>query len=645
MTPPSLDFLIKRCLAKDPDERWQSAGDLLSQLEWIAEGGSQIGPSVATRQRRRTRESVAWILFGISTLFVSLLAGPAYRYWQGLQEADDVRFVVPTTAIPQAPHNALAISPDGRSIAFVAATTGDAMVLFVRPIGSLEAQQLPGTEGAGNPFWSPDSRQIAFTADGRLKKIDLAGGAPVTLCDMPGNNRAGTWNRDGVIVFAANAVLNRVSAAGGPSVPISTLDESRFEDHHTSPWFLPDGRHFLFSAWSADESNSALYVGALDSKETKLLLALSSKALYADPGYLLYQRQGTLFAHPFDAEDLAFTGDPIRLADDVVSGVPGVHSAFSVSGNGVLIYRTGVGRDEDFQLTWFDRSGRAVADLAPPGAYRGVDLSPDGTRVALHRHDGNGGDVWVLDASRPGALSRLTFDATQDNSMPIWSPDGNRIVFASTRNRRRGLYVKASDGSSNEELLVEGNSVNAMSWSPDSNFVLYSALSTATGADLWSVQLSGDRKPSPVVQGRADQLMGQISPDGKWLAYRSNETGRQEIYVQPFPAGAGRWQISASGGSFPRWRRDGRALYFVTVAGLMEAAIRPTESSFQSDVPRQLFVFTFIAPGHTGGVFHPYAVTADGQRFLVHRSISATATNNAPPPITVVVNWTAGLEK
>jgi Tol biopolymer transport system component len=521
------------------------------------------------------------------------------------------------------------------------------MVLFVRPVGSLEAQPLPGTEGAGNPFWSPDSRQIAFSADGRLKKIDLAGGAPVTLCDMPGGNRAGTWNRDGVIVFAANAVLNRVSAAGGASVPISTLDESRLEDYHTSPWFLPDGRHFLFSAWSStDESNSALYVGALDSKETKLLLAVSSKALYADPGYLLYQREGTLFAHPFDAEELAFTGDPIRIADEVGNAPLGVHSAFSVSGNGVLIYRTGVGLDEDFQLTWFDRSGKAVGDLGQPGAYRGVDLSPDGGRVALHRHDGNGGDVWVSEANRTGALSRLTFDATQDNSMPLWSPDGSRIVFASTRNRRRGLYMKASDGSGNEELLVEGNSVNPTSWSPDGNLVLYGALNPATGADLWSVPLSGDRKPSPVVQARADQLNGQISPDGKWLAYRSNETGRQEIYIQPFPATAGKWQISSTGGSFPRWRRDGSALYFLTaVGGLMEAEIRPAGSSLQSGAPRQLFAFTFSNPVHIGGTYHPYAVTADGQRFLVHRSISATATNNAPPPITVVVNWTAGLEK
>src|SRR5262249_6920915 len=283
---------------------------------------------------------------------------------------------------------------------------------------------------------------------------------------------------------------------------------------------------------------------------------------YADPGYILYQRQGTLFALRFDAQKLTFTGEPVRVADEVAFSTLSAHAAFSLSQNGVLIFRTGSGNSFNVVLAWFDRSGKLIEQVASPGSYRGVDLSPDGKRLALHRHDGNGGDVWVLDLTQ-GAMSRLTFDSSSDNSTPVWSPDGKRIAFASQRKGKWGIYVKAADGTGNEELLVEsGVAKSPTSWSPDGKFLVYTVVDPKGGGDQWIIPLTGDRKPFPLLQ---NSFRAQISPDGKWIAYVSAETRRNEIYVTSFPRGEGKWQLSTNGGTLPRWRSDGKELYFMTV--------------------------------------------------------------------------------
>ena len=677
--PAALDFLVERCLEKDPEQRLQTATDLVWKLRWIAEGSTEGGVSAPRTGRRRAR--MAQLALAVVTLLVVAMSVLIFMSSRDTAPRQPTRFLVDVPDMPIA--EAVSISPDGRLVAYSAADAGTTAV-FVRPLDTEVGTKLPGTEGAGRLFWSPDSRWVAFFAGGRLKKVEATGGPAQNICETP-DLLGGTWNADGVIVFASSKGLQRVVAAGGQPSPLE-LPADVAKQNPREPYFLPDGQRLLYLAGAHDGSDAAIYVGSLGSTETTRVVASRSNAVYVEPGYLLYHREGTLYAQAFDAGDVELSGEAIRLAD----GLPFVETgaaAFAASQTGVLIYRNDPQRQAapggaltpGFSiaarpLRWASRTGTGE-QAAAAGGWAGVDLSPDGRRAAVHRHDADGGDVWIFEAGQ-GTPSRFTFDAAQDNSSPIWSPDGTRIAFASQRNGKWGLYVKRADNSRAEELVIESElRAVPMSWPGDR--LVYSTSDPKTAGDIWSVPLSGEKTPVPILQTRADERNPQVSPDGKWIAYSSNETGRSEIYVRPFPDGPGKIQVSVNGGVYPRWRRDGRELYFmslVMLGSMMASEIRVSGASVQREVPKALFQSFFAGGAHAAGQFHPYAASATGDRFLMpqfeslsagfgragvggfnaaaasvlaavtadRRSESAPASQSTAP-ITVVLDWTAAL--
>jgi Tol biopolymer transport system component/predicted Ser/Thr protein kinase len=677
--PPALDYIVKRCLVKDPEQRLQTAFDLLCQLRWIAEGGAKTGIPAPHAAMLRRRGRAARLLLAVAALLVAVFAVPAFLYLRGDQPSEDTRFFVsvPDMSVPEA----VSISPDGRWIAYSARDGGSSLV-FVRPLGSEVPQKLAGTEGAGRLFWSPDSRTIAFFAGGKLKKVEASDGPPQNICETQ-DLLGGTWNSDGVILFASSKGLQRVQAVGGEPVPVAAQRGAESRE----PYFLPDGRHYLYVNGSA-QAGSAIYAGSLDSTETTRLVAAQSNAIYAEPGYIFYHREGTLYAHPFNAKKLALTGEAIRIADKIPYGATGA-GAFAASHNGVLVYRNnpqgaptpGGGSNTSnipsMPLLWLDRSGAKVAQAAAPASWAGPSLSPDGKRAAIHRHDPDGGDVWIFEAGQD-TPSKFTFDASQDNSMPVWSPDGTRIAFGSRRNGKWGIYLKLADNTHNEELQFESDSlVMPMSWSPDGRLLVYWSSDAKTSGDVWALPLTGEKKPFAILQSPADERHPQVSPDGKWIAYTSNETGRSEIYIKAFPEGPAKIQVSVNGGLFPRWRRDGKELYFlnpISASAMLASDIRVTGSSIQREVPHLLFQSGFVNGPHAGGSYFAYDVSANGQRFLMAEleniiagirgraggpgtttaatilaTISADRHAGLAPsaavPIAVVLNWTSLLKK
>ena len=684
MAPPALDYVVKRCLAKDPEQRWQSVLEVTCQLQWIAEGGNESGATAPIAARQRKLGMLARIALAAVSLLVAVMALPAVRYYQGAEQPEPTRFLV---TVPEMPvPEAVSISPDGRWIAY-SAGDGASTSLFVRPINSEVPTKLPGTEGAARLFWSPDSKSIAFFAAGKLKKVEATGGPPTNICETP-DLEGGTWNSEGTIVFASSKGLQRVLAAGGEPVLIGGPQK---EGRQQEPYFLPDGRHYLFLASSAKTSEAAIYAGSIDSKEATRLVTSQSNAVYAEPGYLLYHREGTLYAQPFNAKRRTLSGEPVRIADKIPYGATGA-AAFAASQTGALIYRNNPqaeGRGgaapaattiPSAPLLWVDRSGTKVEQAGAPAGWSGLDLSPDGKRIAVHRHDGAGGDIWIFDLGN-NTPSKFTFDATQDNSMPVWSPDGTRIAFGSRRNGKSGLYLKVADNTRNEELLMESEiPVMPMSWSPNGNLLVYWASDPKTSGDIWALPLTGEKKPIPILQTVADERHPQVSPDGKWMAYSSNESGRSEIYIKSFPEGPAKIQVSVNGGVFPRWRRDGRELYFMSLISLgnvMASETRVVGSSIQREVPRALFQSVFVNGTHAVGNYHAFSVSANGQRFVIpqfenpgalyasgtvargrgatltavvfaiaaDRRAATAPTASSSSPITVVLNWTAALKQ
>jgi serine/threonine protein kinase/Tol biopolymer transport system component len=687
MAPAPLDFVARQCLAKDPEQRFQTTWDLLSQLQWIAdEGGTESGLTALAGARQRKRGLFPRIALAIAALLVALMALPAVRYYRGEKIPEETRFVVtvPDMPLPEA----VSISPDARWIAY-SARDGSSTALFARPLDTNVATKLVGTEGAGRVFWSPDSRSIAFFAGGRLKKIDAVGGAAQNICETP-DLFGGTWNSEGVILFASSNGLQRVLAAGGEPEPITQSSGSSADSQKPrEPYFLPDGRHYLYLMPSAQPSGAAIYAASLDSKDVTRVVAAESNPVYAEPGYLLYHRGGTLYSQPFNPGKLSVSGQAIRIADRIPYGMTGA-AAFAASHTGVLIFRNNPqtpstrggspgGSIPSTPLLWIDRSGRKVGEAGATANWAGVDLSPDGKRVAVHRHDADGGDIWIFEEGKE-TPAKFTFDAAQDNSMPVWSPDGTRIAFGSRRNGKPGLYVKVADNTRGEELLVESEiPAMPMSWSPDGRLLVYVVNDPKTAGDIWALPMIGEKKPFVLLQTPADEHHPQLSPDGKWLAYSSNETGRSEIYIRSFPEGPVKIQVSVNGGVFPRWRHDGRELCFmslVALGNLMAADIRVAGDSIQRDVPHVLFQSIYAGGVHAAGQYHAYAVSPNAQRFLIPqfeslqalyasavigRGRGATlasivpaitadrhaATANASgsdTPITVVLNWTTTLK-
>jgi serine/threonine protein kinase len=632
MTPPALDRVVKKCLRKEPEDRWQNARDITDELKWISDSDSQVGVTafVPAGARQNLKKRIVWITAAFAILMAALMAATIY-FRRSPVEARVVRFTVAPpekqtfAVVPQLP-TFLNISPDGNKLAFVAADSTGHTMLWLRELNSQTAQPLPGTDDASTPFWSPDSRFIAFTVGTSLKKVAVNGGPAETIVTTPrSGGTVGTWNRDGIILFESAGSIVSVPSAGGSTTPVTSLDRQQLS---ASPYFLPDGRHFLFSVISSE--NTGIYVGSLDSKETKFILSATSAALYSPPGYLLFVRAGTLLAQAFDADRLELKGDAIPIVEGVQSGSLQGIAAVAVSQNGVLAYRS-VPADTQFKLVWVDRKGAEQALPSPPHTYRIPRLSPDGQRVAL-TIDELGSQEWLLDIGR-GTLTRLTFEGNY-NGGAAWTPDGKRITFGSDRAGQRNLFWQLADGSGGAERLMTSDLMQvASSWSPDGQTLAFEQLAPATGMDISTFRLS-ERKAQPFLQSRFNDIAPRFSPDGRFLAYASNESGRFEIYVQPYPGPGGKWQISTEGGAEPVWARNGE-LFYRNGDKLMVVETN-TRLTFSASSPRVLFQGSYA----TFGTMPDYDVTADGQRFLFLK-----AAEQAQTEISVVVNWTEELKQ
>jgi len=645
-TPDPLRLLLKRCLQKDLRRRLQHIGEARIALEEAPSFQPAPAPPATAPVTTPPRRPTLWMVSTACLLLAVIgLVAAGLVFYRSLEAPRAVQFLItpPEKTVFQSGDSSNfalpSLSPDGRHIAFTARDQSGRAMLWVRSLDVITPRLLSGTDGASRPFWSPDSRAIAFFADGRLKRIDATGGPVQSICDA-GLARGGTWNRDGVILFApgTNVPISRVSAAGGQPVPATRLVEGQFG--HRAPSFLPDGRHFLYYALSTNRGDepSVIYVGTLDSLDVRRLAASDSNAMYAPSGDLLFIRQGNLLRQPFDLDKLVLHGDPTPVAEQIGAG--GNQGEFSVSENGVLAYKKS-GLFFDVQLAWVDRSGKVLETVGQPGAYRGIDVSPDGTRIAVHRHEGSGGDIWLFEPSK--TMPRLTFNPSQDNSNPIWSPDGKRLVFASRRNSKWGIYVMPTDGTGGEKLLYESTLLTIpMAWSPSGDAIVFFLNDPKTSGDEWLLPLSGDRKPVAVIQGPGNEDAAQISSDGKWIAYRSNESGRPEVYVSAFPSGQGKRQVSRAGGGFPRWRRDGKELFFNAQGKILAVSVDSAGSAINLGNPIELFDSGDVATNHTGP-FANYAIAPDGQKFLLPRPVNAEDIISSTA-ITVIVNWTASLK-
>jgi Tol biopolymer transport system component len=660
MTPRALARLVQKCLAKSPEQRWQSASDLADELTWVRETRLEADAHAAIAAVRRgplRGIRLAWAvgLIGVLALVTALALVARGRPHRAPRQVGAVRFFVSPPegwdlALPSSlnvgGNSPITISPNGEHVAF-AATAGDGRtLLWVRSLDSLAARALTGTDDASSPFWSPDSRSLGFFAVGKLKKIDASGGPPVTLCDAA-DNRGGAWGRDGTILFAPSGSvaarlatgLQRVSASGGPLEAATVLAAG--EASHVGPTFLPDGRHFLYRALLLGQAvTGPIYLASLDSRERRLLLTASSTNVVFSEGHLLFLRETTLTAQPFDAQRMALIGEALPVAEDIGAlGVPPV-GIFSASENGVLLYEKFI-RYGSSEIAWFDRAGKKVA-LGDRADYGDVNVSPDGKRAAVTVLDSvlTTRDLWIVDLAR-GIRSRFTFDPAEENS-PIWSPDGSQIVYAFRVSGTMELYQKTTDGTGAAEvLLVDHRNKFPNCWSPDGRFILYMVDNGApTGWDLWLLPLFGDRKPFPFLQTPFYEAQGRFSPDGRWIAYISNESGRYEAYVTHFPGPGGKWQVSSGGatsfGVWPRWRRDGKEItYLAPDDTLMAAAVNGQGDRFETGEVRPLF-----APRLRRGRRSPYDVSPDG-RFLINTVVERGASSS----LEVILNWTAALKR
>jgi len=520
-----------------------------------------------------------------------------------------------------------AMSPDGQYIVFVVSGEG-AQRLWLQALDKTEAQPMAATEGAEFPFWSADSHSIGFFASGKLYRINIGGGPPQALANVP-SGHGDAWNGDGVILFApATSPLMRIDASGSDPVPVTKLDPPR-QNGHALPQFLPDGRHFLFYVQGVPEA-SGIYLGSLDGGELKRLTANDTAGEYLSPDWLVFARDGALVARRLDLARMELTGDPTTLADSVVEG-PYYLGGFSVSSGNRVIYQSGSRRR---QLTWFDRSGKGLSVSRPDtDDMKAPELSPDGRQVAIDRTIQSNRDIWLLDLDR-GDFTRFTFDPAIDG-YPLWSPDGSKIVFESIRKGSFDLWIKSSTGAGTEELLLGTSSHEwPLDWSKDGRFLLYQRIDQKTGLDLWALPMSGNsRKEFVVANSPYEERNGQFSPNGRWVAYETNESGRFEIMVQPFPEPSSKWKVSTSGGFQPRWRPDGTELYFIAPDGkLMTVPVKGSDGAFEFGMPIALFPTRITS---MGPMFkHQYAVSRDG-RFL----ISQPNEESLDAPATLILNW------
>jgi serine/threonine protein kinase len=644
---PALERVVRHCLEKNPSERFHSARDLAFAIENLS--GSAISSGQAATMPAVTSESdqsqskgfsrwlasakLAWIVGGL--LFLGLLGAFSLLYFN--RSSSDLHVVrltfnpPPELAFNDTQPDAAVISPDGQKIAFTATSTDGKRMLYVHNLDASEVKLLAGSENALEPFWSPDSRFIGYGSNGKLKRSDLTGANSQVLCDAA-RIVGGTWSKDGIIVFAPDysMPLMQVSAQGGESKPVEMQGEHSHKDHR-SPYFLPDGRHFLFP-W-----NNGVWVGSLDSAEIKQIGDLRSPPVYTPPGWLIYVQNEALMAQAFDAGKLALTGEPIPI----ITGAKNHPNSrrFSVSDNGVLVWQGQWQRD--YQLVWYDRAGKQTGEIDAPvkvAVGQSPMISPDGKRVAVRRTlstAGKDSNIWVVDIEK-GTAQRITSTFSQ---MPVWSPDGSRLVY----NNGTNIVVKAANGSGEAETLIPRTTFPT-AWSADGRFIFFIQRDVKTRMNLWALPMFGDKKEYQLSDSPFDEQNPQLSSNGRWLAYTSDESGRYEIYVQAFSAdgklAADKKVISTTGGTSPVWRRDGTELFFLAPDGqMMVASVKTDGADFEFAAPKPLFKTRTMSL--EGGIYHEYDVSPDGQRFLIGTLIGDT---KAAPP-TVIMNWSANLKR
>jgi Tol biopolymer transport system component len=639
LTPPNLDHVMRRCLAKDRDERWQTTRDLASELKWIHESGSLAtapSPGLGTKRLGLRRTFFPWALWAMLAAGV-VATVIARRGGNDTQQASYFLAVLPF------PVHDMTVAPNGRTVAVVGFLESErANVLWLYEVGGREEKVLPETDGASFPFWSPDGKSLGFFADGKLKKLEIAGGSVQVICDAP-SGRGATWNKDGIIVFTPSGQLGdglyTVSATGGTPTRITLPDASRGENSHRWPMFLPDGKHFLYLAAnvSGQTDPDAIYVGALESNEKKFVTKATGNSAYAAPGYLLFYRDKTLYEQKFDANKLELSGEAVPLRRDV-SYLPRIlHSTYSASDAGVLVAQGGSGVSLS-GLVWYDRKGNQTGVVGKPDVYANIALAPNGKTLALDKTDaGNeNADVWTCDLLG-ASMKRLTFDPAID-ATPVWSPDGTRLLFSSSRKHMFGLFVKKTNGAEEEKFLELGASDKAdkypSDWSRDGKYILFER-----ATELWVTEMP-DLRTRAFMKVPATLKNGQFSPDGKWVAYASNESSKWEIYVTSFPEAHGKWQVSSAGGTQPRWRGDGKELFYLASDGKMMAVPVTPGTNFDAGAPVTLFQANARELVATSERV-TYDVTKDGQRFLINTQMK----NVDMQPMSVILNWAADLNR
>jgi Tol biopolymer transport system component len=638
LTPPGLDHAIRRCLAKDPEERWQTARDLLLELKWIAEGGSQVAltPSETKGVRARWQGTLLW---GVVSVLLAAITGLAVWDLKPSPPRPVSRTVItlpPGQRLAALDQPAVALSPDGTQLAYVA-VQGGTQQLYLRAMDSLEARPILGTEGAVGPFFSLDGQWLGFFAGTKLKKISVSGGTAQTLGDAT-LAHGESWSNQGTIAFSPGTAsfLQQVSEAGGASQPLTRLAAG--EVSHRWPEFLPGGQAFLFAASTSsfNWTNSQVAVQTLSTGERRNLIQGATHPRYASSGHLVYAQAGSLMAVPFDAQRLAVTGAAVPVVENVSHAPTAGAAQYSISTTGSLVYVPGGVQANQRKLVWVSRNGAEQRAAAPERAYMLPRISPDGKRVAVGivEHETQ---LWLYDLSRE-ALTRFTFEGNV-NLNAAWTPDGKRIAFQSSKEGPPNIYWQQADGSGGLERLTTSEYAHVpMSWSPDGQLLAFMEVNPSTQRDIWVLRM-GDRKAEPFLKTRFDESVPRFSPDGRWLAYVSNESGRYEIYVQPYPGPGGKWQISTEGGTEPAWNYNGRELFYRCGNRMMAVDIA-TQPSFAAGKPRMLFE----GPYERSPATSPnYDVSPDGQRFLMLKS--AETGESAPTQINVVLNWFEELKR
>ena len=632
-TPAALDRVVRTCLARDPEDRWQNAGDVARELSWISEAPAPIPAASAGRRRR---ETAGWLV-AAAALAVSAALALAVLARRPAATGELTRFAM----APPAGHffiGGITFSPDARRILFLMQDAGGKTSIGLRSLDSLEVRRLPGTDDARGMFWSADGSEIAFFSEGKLKRMAAEGGPAQTICDA-GGVWSGAWNRDGTILLPSDfgGPLLAVPSSGGQPRPVTSLDTARGDVWHAHPTFLPDGRHFVFVATNMDPEKSAVLLGSLDSREVRRLFVADSSAFFAEPGYLLYGRDGSLFAWRFDPRSLKLLGEPVPAFEQVRCWLADNTVSATAAGNRVA-YLTWAGRR---RLAWVDRRGRDLGSLGEIGGYTDVRISPDGARVAVSRRDpahGQNTDLWVLDAAR-GTPARLTSEPTEEFN-PVWSPDGERVLYVSGSSFF-DIYERPASGGAPKIVETSREDKLSPSLSPDGRQLLVSVNRKGSFQRvLFSLKGAGD----PVLLSsnpRFSEQHSAFSPDGRWTAFDSNESGEREVYVQPLPDGPKR-QVSIGGGQIPIWNRNGAEIFYEARDGmLMSVNLRAGPGGLEVGEPQPLFLLQLGTEGELSWIGRPYDVSPDGQRFLVIRR----AADAEPDRAVVVTNWTAALPK